>query len=136
MLAVDLVADLQRVAAVDEDRRFLRQHHRRAGRALEAGQPGQPLGVGADIFAHMLVGQRHDEAVEPVGLQLLAQRGEAVRIGGHYAFSRMASIDPRLVAKRALRQSGASGTSMRLVAAILLLIATPLAAQAKCKEDR
>ena len=86
MLAVDLVAHLQRVAPVDEDRRLLGQHHRRARRALEAGQPGEPLRVAADIFAHMLVGQRHDEAVEPVGLQLLAQRGEAGFIGGHMAF--------------------------------------------------
>ena len=45
------------------------------------GQPGQPLGIAADIFAHMLVGQRHDEAVEAVGLQLLAEGGEAVGIG-------------------------------------------------------
>ena len=86
MLAVDLGADLEGVAAVDEDRRFGRQHDRRAGRALEAGQPGKALGVGADIFAHMLVGQRHDEAVEPVGLQLLAKRREPVRIGGHFLF--------------------------------------------------
>ena len=82
-IAVHLVAHLQRVAPVDEDRRFLRQHHRRARRALETGQPGETLGVGADIFAHMLVGQRHDEAVEPVGFQLRAQRVEAVFIGGH-----------------------------------------------------
>jgi hypothetical protein len=31
----------------------------------------------------MLVGQRHDEAVELVGFQLLAKGGEAVCIGGH-----------------------------------------------------
>ena len=78
----------------------------------------------------MLVGQRNDEAVEPVGLQLLAQRREPIRIGGHFAFSRLASIDPDLVAKGALRQSGV-GTYMRLVAAMLLLIATPLAAQSQ-----
>ena len=83
VIAVDLVADLERIAPVDEDRRLLGQHHRRAGRALEARQPGQPLRIGADIFAHMLVGQRHDEAVEPVGFQLLAQRGKAVFIAGH-----------------------------------------------------
>ena len=83
LVGADLLADLQRVAAVDEDRRFLRQHHRRAGRALEAGQPGEPLGVAADIFAHMLVGQRDDEAVELVGLELLAKGGEAVGITGH-----------------------------------------------------
>ncbi len=84
--AVDLVADLQRVAPVDEDRRFLRKHHRRARRALEAGQPGEPLRIAADIFAHMLVGQRHDEAVEAVRLQLLAQGREAVLVAGHRSF--------------------------------------------------
>ena len=41
----------------------------------------QPLGIGADIFAHMLVGQRHDEAVEAIGLELLAKRGKAVGMG-------------------------------------------------------
>jgi hypothetical protein len=34
----------------------------------------------------MLVGQRHDETVEPVALQLLAQRLEARFIGGHCFF--------------------------------------------------
>jgi len=31
----------------------------------------------------MLVGQRHDEAVELLNLQLLAKSGEAVCIAGH-----------------------------------------------------
>jgi hypothetical protein len=83
VLAVDLRADLKRVAAVDEDRRFLRKHDRRARRTLEAGQPREALSVASDIFAHMLVGQRHDEAVEPVAFQLLAKRGEPVCIAGH-----------------------------------------------------
>ena len=79
----DLLADLQRVAAVDEDRGFLGQDDGRAGRALEPGQPGQPLGVASDIFAHMLVGQRHDEAVERIGLELLAKGLQAVGVTGH-----------------------------------------------------
>ena len=83
LVGADLLADLKRVAPVDEDRRFLGQHDRRAGRALEPGQPGEPLRVAADIFAHMLVGQRDDEAVEPLGLQLLAKGGEAVGVTGH-----------------------------------------------------
>ena len=60
----DLLANLQRVAAVDEDRRFLGKDHSRTRRALEARQPGETLGIASDIFAHMLVGQRNDEAVE------------------------------------------------------------------------
>jgi hypothetical protein len=86
VIAVDLVPDLQRVAPVDEDRGFLRKHDRGAGRALKSGQPGKALGVAPDIFAHMLVGQRHDEPVEAIGLQLLAQRGEAGFICGHKSF--------------------------------------------------
>ena len=85
VVAVDLLADLERVAAVGEDRGFLRQHDRGAGRALEPGQPGEPLRIGADIFAHMFVGQRHDEAVEPVALELFAEGPEAVGVGGHAA---------------------------------------------------
>ena len=86
-IAVHLIAHLQRIAPVDEDRRLLRQHHRRTRRALEAGQPGEALRIAADIFAHMLIGQRHDEAVEPVGLQLLAERGEAGFIRRHWTLS-------------------------------------------------
>jgi hypothetical protein len=85
--AVDLVADLEGVAAVGEDRRFLRKHRRGAGRALEAGQPGEALGVAADIFAHMLVGERHDEAVEAIGLQLFAQCLQAVFVARHIGLS-------------------------------------------------
>jgi hypothetical protein len=36
----------------------------------------------------MLVGQRHYEAVEAVGLELFAKRGEAVCIRGHGTPSR------------------------------------------------
>ena len=61
---IDLVAHLQRVAAVDEDDGAVGKDDRHAGRAGEAGQPVQPLGAGGDIFALMLVGARHDEAVE------------------------------------------------------------------------
>jgi hypothetical protein len=81
--AVDLVADLKRVAPVDEDRRFLGKHRRRSRRALESGQPGEALGVASDIFRHMLVGQRNDEPVEAVRLELLAKGGEAGFVGRH-----------------------------------------------------
>ena len=81
--AVDLRADLERVAAIGEDGGFLRKHDRRTRRALEAGQPGQALGIAADIFAHMLVGERDDETVEPIGLELFAQRLKARFISGH-----------------------------------------------------
>ena len=59
---VDLLARLQRVAAVDEQRGAVRQHDRGAGRAGEAGQPGEPLLGRRHIFALVAVGVRHDEA--------------------------------------------------------------------------
>ena len=52
----DLLADLERVAAVDEDRRLLGKHDGGACRPLKACQPGEALGIASDIFAHMLVG--------------------------------------------------------------------------------
>jgi hypothetical protein len=79
----DLLPDLDRVAPVGEDRGFLGQHRRRPRRALEAGQPFEPLGIAADIFAHMLVGQRHHEAVEAVAFQLVAEGGKAIGMAGH-----------------------------------------------------
>ena len=81
--AVDLVAHLQRVAAVDEHRRLVREHHRGPGRAAEPGQPGQPLGIAADVFAEVLVGDRDHEPVEPLPRQFLAQGVEPGFVGLH-----------------------------------------------------
>ena len=64
---VHLVAHLQSVAPVDKDRGAVLQHYRCSRRAVEAGEPLQALGIGADIFAHVLVGDGHDEAVENSG---------------------------------------------------------------------
>jgi len=83
VLAIDLFSHLQRIAPVDKDRGFLGQDHRRSRRPAKTGQPGETLGIGADIFAHMLIADRHDETVEPIGLQLFAQGFETVFIGGH-----------------------------------------------------
>ena len=81
--AVDLVAHLQRVAAVDEDRRLVGEHDRGAGRAGEAGEPGEPLGRFRQVFALVLVGMGDDEAVERQLLQLFAQSGGALgALGG------------------------------------------------------
>ena len=85
---VDLVAHLQRVAPVDEHSgrglaRRVGQHHGGAGRAAEAGQPGEPLGIAADVLAHVLVRERDDEAVEPARLQFAAQGIEAGFVGVH-----------------------------------------------------
>ena len=83
VLPIDLFANLQRVAPVGENRGGLGHHHGGAGGTLEAGQPGEPLSVFADIFAHMLIGQRHDKPVKAIALQLVAQRAETVGMAGH-----------------------------------------------------
>jgi len=66
---IDLVAYLEGIAPVDEDHRALgfvrnRKHDGGSSGAVEPGEPLQPLGVGTDIFAHMFVGDRYDEAIQ------------------------------------------------------------------------
>jgi len=82
-IAVDLVADLDNIAAVDEHGRLVLQHDRRTGRTAKACQPGQSLRIFADIFAHMLVTDRHDKPIKAVFLQLFPQRVEAGFVSGH-----------------------------------------------------
>ena len=71
---IDLVASLQRVAPVDEQRRFVGEHHRTAGRTGEAGKPSEPLVRGGHVFVLMTVGARYDEAGEAALRQFGAQR--------------------------------------------------------------
>ena len=72
-----------RVAAVDDERGLVGEDDGRAGRAGEAGQPGEALGALRHVFALMLVGARHDEAVEAAARQLLPQLGDALgTLGG------------------------------------------------------
>ena len=82
-LAVDLLAHLHGVAAVDEDRRLVLQYHRGPRRTAEPGQPGEAFGVIADVFAHVLVGDRDHKAVEPATGQFLPQGVEAGFMGLH-----------------------------------------------------
>ena len=49
-----------------------------AGRAGEAGEPGQALGALRHVFALMLVGARHDEAVEAAAGHLGPQLGDVL----------------------------------------------------------
>ena len=76
-VGIDLGAHRQCVAAVDEDRRAIGQHDGKAGRAAEAGEPREPLRAPRHVLALMLVGARHDEAVEAALPELGAQRGQA-----------------------------------------------------------
>ena len=76
-VGIDLIAYLQRIAAVDEDRRAVGKHDRHPGRAVEAGEPGEALLRWREIFALEPVGTRHDETGESATRELAAQRGDA-----------------------------------------------------------
>ena len=86
MLAIDLFANLQRITPIGEDRGFLGKHNRATRRPAKACEPPQTLRIFADIFAHMLIANRHDKAVQTVCFQLFAQCGKAGFIGGHVQF--------------------------------------------------
>ena len=62
---VDLGLRRERVAAIDEQRGLVGEHHRRPGGAGEAGQPGQPLLGGRHVFVLVPVGARQDQAGQP-----------------------------------------------------------------------
>ena len=70
---IDLAADGEGVAAVDEDRRAVGQHDGEAGRAAEAGEPAQALRATGHVLALMFVGARHHEAIDAATRQFSAQ---------------------------------------------------------------
>ncbi len=70
----DLGPRRQRVAAVDEQRGLVGEHHGRPGRSGEAGQPRQPLFGGRHVFVLMPVGAGQDQARKPALGQFGAQR--------------------------------------------------------------
>ena len=76
---VDLRVGLHRVASVDEDGGLVGQHDSGAGRAGEAGQPGETFLARRQIFVLLAVRARHDETCEAVALELRAQAGDAAR---------------------------------------------------------
>ncbi len=76
---ISLGGELEHIAAVGEDRGAVGQHDGEAGAAGETRQPGEPLRACRHVFAEMLVGARHDEAVEPLRRQFLPQRGQPRR---------------------------------------------------------
>ena len=78
-LGVHLFAGLNRVAAVDEKRRLVAQDDGETGAAGKAGEPGQPLLAGRDIFVLVRVGAGNQEAVEFLRAQARAQPFQARR---------------------------------------------------------
>ena len=71
-VGIHLLLRLHEVAAVDEQRHGVGEHHRGAGGAGEPGQPTQPLLAGCHVLALMRVRPRHDKAGEPPSSQLAA----------------------------------------------------------------
>jgi hypothetical protein len=89
--AVDLVADLHQITAVDEDDGAVLQHDGDAGRAGEAGQPGKPFIARRHVFILEAIGTRHDQAAEAAARQFGAQCRDPRR-----AFGALATILERL----------------------------------------
>ena len=78
-LRVELRLRLDGVAAVDEHRGALGEHDEHAGRAGEPGQPGEALRARGHVFVAMLVGERHDQAVQVPRAELGAQPAQPLR---------------------------------------------------------
>ncbi len=72
---VDLLARLERVAAIDEQRRAVGEHDRNTRRAGKPGEPFQPLFRRRQVFVLLLIRARQHEAAEPSPRQLGAQDG-------------------------------------------------------------
>ncbi len=104
---VDLIAHLQQIATVDEDRCAIREHDRGAGRAGEAGEPDQPRLAGGHVFALMAVGARHDEAVQLAAFEFRAQRCDSGRSSrGARRRPRRSEIGPR-TSRQSIERTGA-----------------------------
>jgi hypothetical protein len=111
---VRLGLGLHRIAAVDEDRRLVHQHHARPGRAGKAADPGQPLiGVG-QVFVLVLVLVRDQQAVEALLGHLGAEQRQVLgpegRIGG---FVECLAHDCSLSLLPSREKVGAGGARMR-----------------------
>ena len=86
---VDLLGRLHRIAPVDHEGGLVLQHDRRAGRAREAGEPGQALGALRHVFPLVLVGPGHDEPVEAAAGHLGPQLGDVLgSLGGEVVSSK------------------------------------------------
>lgn len=71
---IDLLAHLQRVAAIDEDDGAIVENNGGAGRSGKAGDPHQPFGVIGDVFVLVFIVMRDKKAVETALLHLCTQQ--------------------------------------------------------------
>jgi len=78
-IGVDLLARLQRVAAVDEHRGLSGKNDRDPGRTSETGQPGQAFFRWRHVFVLLLIGARNDKSGQVAPRQFLAKRGQPRR---------------------------------------------------------
>ena len=81
---VDLLADLDRIASVDENGAAVAHEDGKAPGTGEAGEPAQPFGIGCHILSLELVLAGNDEAVEIAAFELVAQTHHA--LGREMAF--------------------------------------------------
>ena len=78
----DLGPDLHRIATIREDCGAVAQHHCGAGRAGEAGQPGEAVVGLGQIFVLVLVLVRDQQAVEALLGHFRADAGKMLRPEG------------------------------------------------------
>ena len=70
---IGLGLDLQSIAPIGEHGGAVRQHHSQAGAAGKAGEPGEALGGGGDVFAKMLIGPGDQEPLQVPSRQFSPQ---------------------------------------------------------------
>ena len=112
--AIDLRLGLERVAAIDEDRRPLRQHDGEPRRAGEAGEPGEALAARRHVFALMLVGARHEEALHAAPREFRAQPRRALSAaapGGNLSAGAAALSDAASAASCCFNSGDGSGAA-------------------------
>ena len=78
-VAIDLGTRLHRVASIDKKRCAIVEHHRGAGRACKACNPGQAFFARGQIFVLLAIGAWHHESVEPAPLEFASQFRDALR---------------------------------------------------------
>ena len=76
---IHLRLDLHPVTTIDKNPGPFHQHHTKARRSGEAGEPGQPVIAGCDILALMGIGPWHQKTGQPVLFHCIAQQFQSRR---------------------------------------------------------